>query len=135
MKPDAEDPVVDRLLEGFAPPGPPPELRSRVLAAAREHIGTESQPDLWSRIWDHRGIRLAWAATVVLFLIAHILVGSRPGTVAALAEPAPIAESRPDEQFLEILRPVQISAHVRPIVGLFAASGDPKEIATEGNVS
>jgi hypothetical protein len=135
MKPDETDSTVKRLLEGLRPTQPPPELRSHVLAAARDRIDTVSRPDVWSRIWNHRGIRLAWAATVALFLIAHFLVEPRSGTAVTRMEPAMVAQSRPDAQFVDILRPIPISTHVHPIIGLFATAGDPNEIAMGGNSS
>lgn len=133
MTPDDRDPVVKRLFEGLEPPPPPSQLRSRVLTAAGKK-GTET-PDLWTRIWNQRGLRLAWAATVVLFLTAHLLVGPRNGTGVTQVEPAMVAENRPDEQFADIFRPVQISANVKPIVGLISAAGDPIELAMGRNPS
>ncbi len=134
MKPDERDPFVDGLMKGLEPARPPVALRSRVLAAARDHMETKS-PDRWSRIWRHRGIRLAWAATVVLLLAGHAIIAPLKGAVFTRVNPALVAETRVDEQFADILRPVRISANVQPIVGLFYAAYNPTELEMGGNPS
>ena len=135
MKPDETDTFVDRLIEGLEPPRAPTDLRTRVLTAARDHTGKTSS-DRWSRIWNHRGIRLAWAATVVLLLAGHAIVAPRKGAVFTRVNPVLVAETSVDEQFADILRPVRISANVQPIVGLISAAGDsPTEFEKGGNPS
>lgn len=134
MKSDDTDAFVDRLIEGLEPPRAPTGLRTRVLAAARDHMETTSR-DPWSRIWRHRGIRLAWAATVVLLLAGHAIVAPRKGAVSSRVNPALAAEARVDEQLVDILRPVRISENVRPIVGLNSAAGDPIDLEMGGNPS
>lgn len=69
------------------PPGPPPELRSKVLAAARPRLGTE-RPDVWARIWGSRTARLAWAVSVGCLLFGHVAVSNGRRT-----EPSPSALS------------------------------------------
>ena len=135
MKSDDTDTFVDRLIEGLEPPRVPTDLRTRVLTAARDHTGKTSS-DRWSRIWSHRGIRLAWAATVVLLLAGHAIVAPRKGAVFTRVNPALAAETRVDEQFADILRPVRISANVQPIVGLFSTAADSStELENGGNPS
>ena len=68
MKPDEKDVVVERLLEGLEPSLPPPDLRPKVLAAARVRMAAEPVIDVWSVIWENRGVRLAWAGAVALLL-------------------------------------------------------------------
>lgn len=134
MKSDERDPFVDGLMKGLEPANPPVTLRSKVLAAAHDHLESNS-PDPWSRIWRHRGIRLAWAATVVLLLAGHAVVGPLKGAAFTRVNPALVAETRVDEQFADILRPVRISANVQPIVGLFAATDSLTELEMGGNPS
>ena len=74
MKPNERDPAVERLMQGLEPPSPPPDLRSKVLAAARARMAGEPATDVWSMIWNNRGIRLAWAAAVVLLVAGHAMV-------------------------------------------------------------
>jgi hypothetical protein len=132
MKSDDTDAFVGRLIEGLEPPRAPIGLRTRVLAAAREHMETRF-PDRWSRIWSHRGMRLAWVATVVLLLAGHAIVAPRKDAVVTRVNPAVAAETSVDEQFVDILRPVRISANVQPIVGLILAAGDPIDLELGGN--
>jgi len=125
---------LERLLAGLEPPPPPAGLRARAVAAARERMAAPPAPDLWSRIWNNRGLRLAWAAAGVLLLAAHVVVSRDPKT-AFTSNPPVIAEAQRDEQFIEILRPTRISADVHPTIGLFAEAGDPNTIENGGNPS
>ncbi len=126
---DAED-----LLNGLEPPQPPAGLRARALAAARQRMAETPAPDPWSMIWHHGGLRLAWAAAVVLLLAGHVLVS--PDLRAAITPNPPVlAGDQRDEQFLDILRPVQINANAQPTIGLFAAVGDLDQIEDGGNPS
>ena len=135
MKPDDRDPIVDRLLQGLAPPQPPHELRSKALAAARERMAGEAVPDLWSRIWNHRGLRLAWAASVVVLLAGHVLATLSPVGPITKVDPLVIARNGVDEQMFGLLRPIRISEDVQPLVGLLAGADGPIEIDLEGNSS
>jgi hypothetical protein len=132
MKPDEQDAVVERLLDGLQPSSPPPELRSSVLATARQRMGTETAPDIWSRLWNHSGLRLAWAASVVLLLAGHVLVNTGQGTAT---DPDLYAENRVDEYLVEMLRPTRISDNVRPIVGFNVDSNGLTDLELEGNPS
>jgi hypothetical protein len=100
-----------------------------VLAAARN---AEPAPDLWSRIWNHGGLRLAWVAGVVLLLAGHVFVGSGNGPAI---DPDLAADHRIDEYVAEFLRPARISDDVRPIVGLFAEGNGLSDLEQEGNPS
>jgi len=135
MKPDDRDPVVDRLMEGLEPPQPPPELRSRTLAAARARLAGEAAPDIWSRIWRHRGLRLAWASTVVMLLAGHVLATLSPARPITGVDPLLMADNGVDEQMVGLLRPIRISENVQPLVGLLAGSDSPIELDLEGNSS
>jgi hypothetical protein len=129
MKSDDRDPIVEGLMGGLEPPQPPPELRARVLAAARN---AEAAPDFWMRLWNHGGLRMAWAASVVLLLAGHVLIGSGNGPAI---DSTLVADSRVDEYFVEFLRPTPISDSVQPIVGLFADNNNLIDLELEGNPS
>jgi len=118
-----EERELERLLPGLEPPPPPGALRVRAVAAARERMAAAPAPDLWWKIWNHRGLRLAWAATVVLLLAAHALVSPGLGSAFTANQPV-LANDQRDEQFLDILRQVQINADAHPSIGLFAGSAD-----------
>jgi hypothetical protein len=73
-------------LTGLVPPGAPPELKARVLAASRAALlAGPARPDRWSLLWESRPLRLVWAASVLLLLAGHaVLVGpDRPRAEAA----------------------------------------------------
>jgi hypothetical protein len=133
MKPDDRDPIVERLMEGLEPPQPPPELRSKAIAAARRQIEAAEARDVWSKIWSHRGLRLAWAASVVVLLAGHILATYSPAGSLRPVDPALMAEYRVDEYMVGMLRPVRISENVQPLVGLIAGAYSPSELDLEGN--
>ena len=129
MKPDERSTDVERLLNGLQPPQPPPELRARVLAAARE---AETAPNVWSRLWNHSGLRLAWATSVLVLLAGHVLVGTGNGPAL---ETNLAADNRIDEYVVEFLRPARISEDAKPIVGLVAYGHGLDDLELEGNPS
>jgi len=92
-------------------------------------------PDLWTRIWNQRGLRLAWVAAVVLLLAGHGLVIPGNGVEIVQFDLDLVAENRVDEQFVDLLRPVRISENAHPIVGLFTLAGDPTNLDAKGNPS
>ena len=126
MKPDRNDPVVERLFDGLEPAPPPAELRSRALNAARARSALQSGADLWSRLWNHRGLRLAWAAAVVVLLAGHLAVSSP--SLGPVVDPALVAEGRSDEYLGAFLGPARISDNVQPFVGLLASTDGLAEL-------
>jgi len=132
MQPNEFDPALDRLMKGLEPPPPPTELRSKVLSAARAKIAGEPLTDVWSTIWNNRGIRLAWAGAAALLLAGHVLVIPGDG-VDIVQFDLDVAENTVDEQFVDLLRPIRISENAQPIVGLIALAGDPTILDTKGN--
>jgi hypothetical protein len=135
MKPHERDPVADRLLRGLEPPQPPPALRAKTLAAARDWIAIGAAPDVWSRIWNHHRLRMAWAASVVLLLAGHVLVTLSPVGPMATVDPALVADNGVDEYIIGMLRPIRISENVQPMVGLVADSDDLTALDLKGNPS
>jgi len=125
---------LERLLPGLEPPPPPAGLRARALAAACERLAAEPAPDLWSKIWNNRALRLAWAGAVALLLVGHVLVSRDPGS-GFTPNPPVMAETQRDEQFIEILRQVQINVDAHPSIGLFAGAADLNQIENGGNPS
>lgn len=75
---NGRDPA-DRLLRGLESPSPPAELRAAVLEKAASVLLSAQAPDLWSRIWESRGARLAWSLTALALLVAHFAIPPRPG--------------------------------------------------------
>lgn len=131
---NTESHEAETVLRGLQPPPPPTDLRRRALAAARERMAAEPVPDAWWRIWNNRGLRVAWVAAVAMLLAGHVLVSPNPGGVFGPNPPA-VADNQLDEQFLDILRPVRISADVHPTIGLAADAADLIRIENGGNPS
>lgn len=129
-----EQPDLERLLPDLEPPPPPAGLRARALAAARERMAAAPPPDLWSRIWNNRTLRLAWAGAVALLVAGHVVVSRAPGS-AFTPNPPVMADTQRDEQFIEILRQVRIDADAHPAIGLFAGAADLHQIENGGNPS
>lgn len=129
MKPNDNDTIIERLLHGHQPPAAPPELRARVLAAARK---AEPAPDAWSKLWNHDGLRMAWAASVMLLLAGHALVGT--GNAPA-GEPVLVADNKADEYLVDFLQPTRISENAQPIVGLLGEGDALTDLELEGNFS
>lgn len=93
----------DHLSGNLIPPQAPPELRQRVLSAARQTMGQAAPRDLWTRIWESRPIRLAWAASIGALIFGHLVIG---GAVSAgPAQPAiPLAAAvGADDELAEII--------------------------------
>jgi hypothetical protein len=80
---------------GLESPAPPPALRGRVLMLAREELARAEAPDVWTRIWESRPLRAAWAAATLLLVAAHVAVTVRPPARGGRA-PAPVAAPASD---------------------------------------
>jgi hypothetical protein len=130
MRSEDKDPAVDRWLDGLAPSQPPAELRSKVLAVARDRMASAEASDSWSAAWRSRGLRLAWAAAVAMLLAGHVVI-SFGGTSTPGSQPT----ARVGDPYLAaMLRPIRISNDVRPMVGV-ASSAERDEYDQEGNPS
>jgi hypothetical protein len=77
---------------------------------------------------------LAWAAAVVLLLAGHVLVNPGLGTVFSPKPPVQ-AVMQIDEEFAEIVRPIQIKADAHPTLGLFGDTAELIRIEYGGNPS
>jgi hypothetical protein len=69
-----EAPFIDRLIGDLDTPEPPSALKSMVLQATAEALNRPPTPDIWTRIWDSRPLRLAWVATVSVLVAGHLAV-------------------------------------------------------------
>jgi len=58
-------------------PRPPAALRERVLKAAGAALARDPAPDVWSRVWESRPARLAWAVSVAGLLVSHAYITPR----------------------------------------------------------
>ena len=111
-------------LAGLAPPGAPPELRARVLAASRAALLAEPEPrDRWKTLWESRPLRLAWAASFLLLLAGHAVLvhPSRPRPEAATL-PLSRSVSEADAELAAIGHLPRLDPDAQP---LSAGSGEP----------
>jgi hypothetical protein len=94
---------VRRLLDRVELPPPPADLEARSLAAARTAMArTPVRPDLWTRLWDSRPARLAWAAAVAGLVLGHVVLSLPDRPVAArLGPPLLLAGAPPDHELAE----------------------------------
>lgn len=110
-----EERPVD-VFEGLETPTPPLDLRARAVAAARSVTAEETAPaGLGSRLWYHRGLRLAWAGIVGALLIAHAVVSLKPSDVVSenLAQPAfLVASTVKDAELAEIVDLPRVGADI-----------------------
>lgn len=99
-------------------PRPPEALRERVLSAAGAALAREPVPDVWSRVWESRAARLAWAISVAGLLAAHAYItpwGATPRETASFNE----------EEILELTRLPRLDA--AELGGLALEPGAPEE--------
>jgi hypothetical protein len=64
----------ETVLAGFEPPGPPEGLRDRALRRAGDALDRPPAQDRWARIYANRPLRAAWAAAVLVLVVANILL-------------------------------------------------------------
>jgi len=111
-------------LEGLAPPGAPPELKIRVLAASRVALLAEPEPrDHWKTIWESRPLRLAWAASFLLLIAGHAVLapsGRPQGQAATPSVSRPVSEA--DAELAAIGHLPRLDPDARP---LSAGAGEP----------
>jgi hypothetical protein len=108
---------VERLLAALAPPPPPEELRARALVRARAALAAPARPDLFTRLFESRPLRVAWGAAVALLVLGHVVLSfpRRPTSMARSAAPQTITP-RGDED-LAVFRLPRIDAGARPLAG------------------
>ena len=109
---------MEKSLDGLEPPGPPPELRNRVLGATTESRADVVHADRWTRLWQNRALRLAWAASVVGLVAAHLLISVSPER-QAVASPQALnrAFGEPDAELVSISTLPRFGYNVRPLAG------------------
>jgi hypothetical protein len=91
--------IRDRVLGGLRTPEPPRELDSRVLREATAALARRSRRDVWTRLWESRPLRVAWATVALALLAANaVLPGRRhPESVSAAGPPASMAPREANE--------------------------------------
>jgi hypothetical protein len=64
----------ERLFSGLRVPEPPGDLRRQVLSRAGQTRENGAGADPWARIWESGWTRLAWAASVLVLVVCHLLL-------------------------------------------------------------
>jgi hypothetical protein len=110
---------LDDLLRRVRPAGPPSDLRDRSLAAAREARHRAVRPDVWTRVWSNRPLRIAWAASLAAVLVAHAAL-----TVRDTSNPVPetaaqrgaylVASTVPDDELRALVDLPSIATDTLP---------------------
>lgn len=85
---------IDPRLAGAAPPGPPERLRAAALAAAER--AWDLRPDLWTRLWESRPLRFAWAAAVLALVASHAVLSVADRRAAARTHTATAPSRSPE---------------------------------------
>ena len=111
--------TCERLFRGLEPPPPPDELRDRALRAARNASIADhgEKPGIWSRVWTHRGLRMAWATAVLALAIAHVAISVRPSSQHRRDNRQPaflVAAVVTDRELADV---VQLSRIANPAIG------------------
>lgn len=115
MKDEPE--VVERLLAGLAPPKPPRGLEERTVRGAREAMVCEAARDAWTRIWESRPLRIAWAVSVVALVLCHLSITElRSVSGKAGTQTARVAREGNGE-LAAIARLPQLDGNARPLLG------------------
>ncbi len=120
--------TLARLLGGLVPPEPPGELHGDVMRAATAALAREAPRDLWTRLWESRPLRLAWAAGVLLLLLANALV-PRAASFSGMRGPAPAAAA---DELDSIARLPRIDLDTLPSIGSAASAvgAEPQPVQT-----
>jgi hypothetical protein len=112
-----EPEVVERLLAGLSPPEPPPGLQERTLRGARQVLTREAARDVWTRIWESRPLRIAWAVSVVVLVLCHFSITElRSVSGKAGTQTAGVARDGNGE-LAAIARLPRLDGNARPLLG------------------
>ena len=65
---------TETILGTLEPPGPPDGLRDRVLRRAGAALDRPTAQDRWARIYASRPLRAAWAAMVLVLVVANVFL-------------------------------------------------------------
>ena len=109
--------VVERLLGGLAPPEPPRGLQERVLRGAKEALTREAGRDVWTRLWESRALRVAWASAVVVLVLCHIGITEMRSGRASAARQAAQSGRDGNGELAGIGRLPRLDENARPLVG------------------
>jgi hypothetical protein len=109
--------VVEKLLSGLVPPELPHELQERVLRGARRALAHEAGRDVWTRIWESRPLRVAWALSVVVLAVCHFGITELRSGPASAARQAAQSGRAGNGEVAAIGRLPRLDENARPLIG------------------
>jgi len=108
---------VEKLLATLQPPEPPRGLPERVLRGAREAFVREAVRDIWTRIWESRPLRVAWAVLAGVLVICHISITELRSTRTPARGQTAGAEREGNGELAAIGRLPRLDEGARPLIG------------------
>ncbi len=127
--------LMPSLLNGMEPPVPPPELRELALRPAVQALQRPAVPDLWTRLWQSRPLRLAWAGCTTLLLLGHLVVTLLQAKPITSQPPGRLfAHSPSDPELAEIVELPRLRTVRQPRAGIgIGTSLELEKILTTNN--
>jgi len=115
---------INRLLGNSQPPSPPPEVRDRTLRNAVSALNRRPASDRWTRVWQSRPLRFAWAATVAGLVLTHVLISTTPRSAPAAARGFALHQaSRTSEEEIQVIATLlRLNLDARSLAGSVAAA-------------
>jgi hypothetical protein len=108
---------VERLLAGLGPPEPPRGLQEKTLRGAREALAREAGRDLWTRIWESRALRVAWAVSAGMLVICHVGITELRSGRTTTAGQTTRAAREGNGEVAAIGRLPRLNEGARPLIG------------------
>jgi RNA polymerase sigma-70 factor, ECF subfamily len=111
---------VKKVLATLQPPEPPRGLQQRVLRGAREALARETGRDVWTRIWESRPLRVAWAWAVVVLVICHVGITELRSARSSATRYVAQAAREGSGELGEIGQQPRLDENARPLLGVGA---------------
>jgi len=111
---------VERLLAGLGPPELPAGLQERVLSGARGVLAREAARDVWTRLWESRALRVAWAVSAGILVICHVGITELRSVSAKAGTQTARAARQANTELAAIARLPRLDRNARPLLGASA---------------
>lgn len=106
------------LFAGLGPPCVPDCLKESTVMAGRQAMARAPQPDIWSKVWMSRTVRLAWMAGVVVLVASHLAIPfERAARPEGFAVPVRVASTHESDELAEIVDLPRINHELPSFVG------------------
>ncbi len=109
------------LFAGLGPQRGPDSLKERAVSAGRRAMARAPRPDIWSKVWTSRTIRLAWVAGVAVLVASHLAIPfERAARPEGFAVPVRVASAHESDELAEIVDLPRINHELPSFVGRVA---------------